>query len=230
MLRCLQLLLAALPLQLFLAEQQHHPQRVPIAEEVRQLGAAPGVILVSGERIVTAAANLTIPKTALLRFEVGGFLSIESSASVTINGALEASLFAIFTGPGKVNVRFGCCPQLVTEAYPQWWGSATDGTTDDTSAIQAALDSFPYDQKLIDQGMDPRGRVVFPRGVYKVTAPLILAGSIELVGYGAVLRGIVAPAGRAMIEPPSRGVVSSLCLFSCFLCNLPLKLHVFIKV
>ena len=182
----LALQLAALLLPSASNQERHRPQRraPTLAEEVLQLGPKPGVIVVAGERLVTAAANLTIPKTALLRFEVGGFLSIESGASVTIDGALEASVFTIFDGPGKGNVRFGCCPQLVTTAYPQWWGSATDGTTDDTAAIQAALDSFPHDQHLIDQGMDPRGQVTFPRGVYKVTAPLVLAGSIGLLGHG----------------------------------------------
>lgn len=231
------LLLAAAPERM--PTPSHDDAAPSLAEEVRRLGTKPGVIIVSDERTITAAANLTVPKTALLRFEVGGFLSIEQGASVTINGALDASLFTIFTGAGQGNVRFGCCPQLVTSAYPQWWGSATDGTTDDTAAIQvgmhwllvsavshlcklssqsgasyylppctfqAALDSFPYDQAMIDKGMDPRGQVVFPRGVYKVSAPIVLAGNIELLGHGAVLRGIVAPAGRAMIEPPNRGV------------------------
>eukprot|EP01047_Picozoa_sp_COSAG01_P023864 COSAG01_NODE_1454_length_10256_cov_4.300748_8_plen_99_part_00 len=96
----------------------------------------------------------------------------------------------------------------------------TDGETDDTAAIQGALDSFPYDQSMINQGMDPRGRVTFPRGVYKVSAPLVLAGSIELIGHGAVLRGIVSPAGRAMIEPPNRGVVSE-----CFVCGIDAAAH-----
>ena len=53
--------------------------------------------------------------------------------------------------------------------------------------------------------MTPRGRVVFPRGVYKISKPLVLESFIELIGYGAVLRGIVSP-GRAMLEPPGRGV------------------------
>jgi hypothetical protein len=153
-----------------------------LADEARRLGPKPGVITVSGERRVTAAANLTVPRTALLRVEVGGSLFIEHGASVRIDGALDAPVMEIFAGPGKGNVRFGCCPQLVSKSYPQWWGSATDGTTDDTAAIQAALDSFPRDQAMIDQGMDPRGTVVFPRAVYKVTAPLILAGNICHLG------------------------------------------------
>eukprot|EP01052_Picozoa_sp_SAG31_P014925 SAG31_NODE_944_length_10844_cov_11.214053_5_plen_133_part_00 len=113
------------------AEQPCHTAP-SLADEVRQLGDKPGVIVVDEERVVAAAANLTIPKTVLLRFEVGGFLLIEQGASVTVNGALDAPMFSIFDGPGKGNVRFGCCPQLVSVAYPQWWGSATDGAADDT--------------------------------------------------------------------------------------------------
>ena len=132
------LLLAAAPERMPTPSHDAAPSP-SLAEEVRRLGTKPGVIVVSGERTITAAANLTVPKTALLRFEVGGFLSIEQGANVTINGALEASPFTIFTGAGHGNVRFGCCPQLVTSAYPQWWGSATDGTTDDTAAIQVGM-------------------------------------------------------------------------------------------
>eukprot|EP01047_Picozoa_sp_COSAG01_P023863 COSAG01_NODE_1454_length_10256_cov_4.300748_7_plen_127_part_00 len=75
-----------------------------LTDEVQLLGSKPGVIVISGARM--AAANLTVPKTALLRFDVGGNLSIGRGASVTINGAMDAPLFAIFTGPGKVRADY----------------------------------------------------------------------------------------------------------------------------
>ena len=115
-----------------------------IEEEVARLGADPAVLTISSKRVVTQK-NFTIPRTTLLVFEMGGSFFLEAGASVMIEGEMKAPKFTIFQGPAAGSVRFGCCPGLVTEAYPQWWGSQTDGVTDDTAAIQAALDSFPLD-------------------------------------------------------------------------------------
>ena len=118
--------------------------RPSLEEEVARLGTDPTVLTISSKRVVTQK-NFTIPRTTLLVFEMGGSFFLEAGASVTIEGEMTAPKFTIFQGPAAGSVRFGCCPGLVTEAYPQWWGSQTDGATDDTAAIQAALDSFPLD-------------------------------------------------------------------------------------
>ena len=71
-----------------------------------------------------------------------------------------------------------------------YFGATGDGTTDDTAAIQAALDSGA-------------GRVVFTPGTYKVTSPLVPADyqileglngweSVEIVG-SSVAGGIIEP-------------------------------------
>lgn len=46
------------------------------------------------------------------------------------------------------------------EANGKWWGAAGDGTTDDTAAVQAAVDW------AIDQGV---AKIVYPPGIYQVT-------------------------------------------------------------
>lgn len=67
------------------------------------------------------------------------------------------------------------------------WGATGDGTTDDTAAIQAALD---YLATLGDGGgVTPfrrsGGTLFFPNGTYKTTAPLIpLPGRYKLCGTG----------------------------------------------
>ncbi|MFD9276913.1 glycosyl hydrolase family 28-related protein [Streptomyces mirabilis] len=50
-------------------------------------------------------------------------------------------------------------------------GAAGDGVTDDTAALQAAIDACP-----------PGGTVYFPRGVYKTTATLDLKSGVTLLG------------------------------------------------
>ena len=59
------------------------------------------------------------------------------------------------------------------------WGAVGDGTTDDTAAIQAALDAATEGET-----------VVFPEGRYRVTATLTHAGSLGLVGMGQGLSWI----------------------------------------
>lgn len=50
------------------------------------------------------------------------------------------------------------------------YGAAGNGTTDDTAAIQAAIDAAGA------------GEVYFPRGVYRITAPLVVSNHTVLVG------------------------------------------------
>lgn len=66
------------------------------------------------------------------------------------------------------------------------FGAKGDGTTDDTSAIQAAIDSLPNqtsNQGTIGEG----GQVFFPSGIYKITSSLNIGSddrSVELIGSG----------------------------------------------
>jgi hypothetical protein len=44
----------------------------------------------------------------------------------------------VFTGVGRVAFSWG----RIKEVYPQWWGSRADSATNDTAAIQSAVDSL----------------------------------------------------------------------------------------
>lgn len=54
------------------------------------------------------------------------------------------------------------------------YGAAGNGTTDDTTAIQAAINSLP----------EGGGTVVLPRGTFKVTSPLVYARGVRFLGAG----------------------------------------------
>lgn len=57
------------------------------------------------------------------------------------------------------------------------FGAVGDGVTDDTAAIQAAIDSFDFDT------LKPTGGIVFfPRGHYKITDTITLKSGINLYG------------------------------------------------
>lgn len=56
------------------------------------------------------------------------------------------------------------------------FGAVGDGVTDDTAAIQAAIDAAPTG-----------GSIVFPTGTYSVASIITLKSDISLIGYGAKL-------------------------------------------
>ena len=77
----------------------------------------------------------TVPATLCLRFINGNTITTTGQA-LTIQGPLKAGLHRLFSGSGSVILKGhteGVCPQ--------WWGAAGDGSTDDTAAISAAIDS-----------------------------------------------------------------------------------------
>jgi hypothetical protein len=109
------------------------------------------------------SSALTTNSNVTLWFANGGKLSIDNGVTVTINGQIDAGLYQIFSGDG--DVFFG--PASVLEIYPQWWGAVADGSTDDTSAIQSALDvALASDLPLR-----------FPAGNYKVATSALTVAS-----------------------------------------------------
>lgn len=85
------------------------------------------------------------------------------------------------TGAIPTGVRNALGLPISVEVY----GAAGDGVTDDTAAIQAALDAAE----------DDGGVVCLPVGVYVVTAPLVIAHEVSLRGAGRSVSTIKAGAG-----------------------------------
>ncbi len=81
---------------------------------------------------------VSVPENVHLRFEAGARLQIKSGATLTIGGSIDAPLSQIFDMQGGTVVQ--SMTTRVAEIYPQWWGAVGDGTTNDTPAIQSALD------------------------------------------------------------------------------------------
>jgi hypothetical protein len=87
-------------------------------------------------------ANFTIPANVTLKPERGAILSIANEVTLSINGGLDAGLYQIFSCTATGKVVFGS--GAVKEVYPEWWATnTTQGTTDMTAAIQAAINSMP---------------------------------------------------------------------------------------
>lgn len=134
-------------------------------------------LVVSSRGRITS--DLTLPQNVLLKFENGGCLEVDSGATLTVAGPIEAPPVRIFSGGG--NVLFG--PGRVTEVYPQWWGAQADDALDDTAAIQSAIDSLAYKGRCAKEHVPPNtGVVLFPAGRYLISSRLTLYDGTTMEG------------------------------------------------
>jgi hypothetical protein len=113
------------------------PGRATLAAALTTIGSGNATLRLPAGTY-TIAANTTIPANITLNLEKGAVFSIASGKTLTINGGLEVGLYQIFSWSGTGKVVFGA--GAVKEVYPEWWATnTTPGTTDMTTAVQAAL-------------------------------------------------------------------------------------------
>jgi hypothetical protein len=79
--------------------------------------------------------SVTLTSNITLKIEKGAVLSIAVGKTLTINGTLDAGEYQIFSGAGTVTVQNSII-------YPEWWGGKGDDSTDNTTAIQAAINNL----------------------------------------------------------------------------------------
>ncbi len=88
----------------------------------------------------TVSANRTVDLTARWSFGQGGIVTVAGGVTLTFCGEVDAPKRPIFTVTGTLTF----CANNRTEAlYPQWFGAAQDGTTDDSAAFTATLAAVP---------------------------------------------------------------------------------------
>ncbi len=85
----------------------------------------------------TLSSSLTIPANIALSFQSGGILNVSSGATLTVEGPVMAAANSQVFNGSITSVVLASNPT----AYPQWWGAKGDGQTDDTLAIQSALNA-----------------------------------------------------------------------------------------
>jgi hypothetical protein len=136
----------------------------------------PGTYLISDDLTISAAIEM----------EPGAKFSIASGKTLTISGSIDAGLDQIFSGSGTVSLG------KIKEVYPQWWGAKGDGSTDDTTEIQAAIDSLPTDG----------GKLFFPNGTYVISSSLV----ISRAGVSNLMVTIVGASRAVTIDNQGLGV------------------------
>lgn len=137
---------------------------------ISNIGSNNTHIIIDSIQILTS--DLTIPPNITIEFINGG--GITGSYNLVINGPLIAGRYQIFDPTVTIQGWL-----KVSEIYPEWFGVVGDGVTDDTDAIQFALDTMKYYRQVLS----------FASGVYLVTDTLTITelddgGTIKGVGRG----------------------------------------------
>lgn len=125
---------------------------------------------------ITTNTSWTSPTT----IEAGNLISVNNGVTLTINTTLDAGPYQIFSGLGSVS--FGSA--FNGTVYPEWFGAVGDGSTDDASAIQKAVDSLA----------GTRGTIIFGSKTYKIgTVITISSSNLNLQGQGNWATRILIP-------------------------------------
>lgn len=119
-----------------------------LSNAILDIGATETTLIVKSQ--ITLHSSCVIPENIHLKIVKGGSI-VTTGYTLTINGSFSCGLFQAFSGTGTVIFGYG----VIKEAYPQWWGAKGDDSTDDTTAIQDAVDSFD--------------NIYFPKATYKIT-------------------------------------------------------------
>ncbi len=141
-------------------------------------------------------SNLTLSSNVRLVFSTGAMLKVAKGVTVTINGRLSAPVSQIFSLQDTGVVNFGSTYQ--GERYlPQWWGAKGDGITDDSAAIQGALNAVSV----------TGGTAFFPdNSTFAIGTPLIIKQADPqkpvrcMMGSSKIIILSSFPNNRGMIE------------------------------
>ena len=140
---------------------------LPISAIAKNIRSEKIMHIKSGDWIVSS--NVEIPDNVTLKVAGGTNIVITEGKYLTIHGTMDAPITRLFTGNGKV-IFDSDHSQVV---YPQWWGAKGDGITDDTAALQAAVNSFT----------SKGGEIYISNGVYTIDS-LGMKSNITVRGNG----------------------------------------------
>jgi len=118
----------------------------------------------------TLTTSETIPSNITLNFEPGAI--IDGAGTLTINGSLSAQQTQIFGSSLTVDGS-----PKINSVYSEWFGTVGDGATDDTTALQKAID-FTSASKI--------GILDLFNRIYRTTSVVTLKRSVWLRGVGAI--------------------------------------------
>lgn len=143
----------------------------------------------------TIGSNLTIPANIQVWVAPNGVLSVNSGITLTINGTFWAPNATIFSGAGSV--VFGTTARLEGGVRATWFGAACDGSTNDASALQRAIDTADASETFVS---------LPDRGTCRVTSAVSLRANVDIVGrnkFSSIIEVCGAGVKGLVFEPAS---------------------------
>lgn len=141
-----------------------------LSAAITAIGSAEKTLFITKQWNITS--SLTIPANISVVVLKGGFFNISSGKTLRILGPFHAGIYRAFSGLGTATLS------NAEKFIPQWWGAKGDGVTDDSAAIQAAINAGQY--------------TYFPLGIYLVKSTLTITNKngFMFIGSGMVQTSI----------------------------------------
>lgn len=143
-----------------------------------------------GRALVLPASDAANPELPIVSARAGRFAAFDSSGAVTVSSLTETQIGEYIASLSSTTVNGG---YINVKADP--YAATADGTTDDTAAVQAAIDAAEaIDYLSIGANAGGRPAIYFPAGVYKV-GTLTSNKRLRFVGDGSGSTFIILKAG-----------------------------------
>lgn len=132
---------------------------------IDQIGSTVTTLIIS--EAVTCTLNKTVPSTLTFQFMGQGLITISSTKTLTVYSPehiVAPTRSKIVAGGGLLAFTRG------GTIHPGWWGAVFDGSTNDATAIQAAITAAPTKSRIALPGIAAIG-----------TAGLLVSGKTDFV-------------------------------------------------
>lgn len=157
------------------------------------IGDVPRLDVVPGVAVGLVPATATVTGGVKLANDLGGSSAAPTVVATHLSAPLpeaQGGSGAATLGQGTVTATGSSTARALQDRAADVvsvkdFGAVGDGVTDDTAAIQAAIDSLPLEPTAgihAPLGYANGGRVCFPRGRYKVTSTIALRRGVRLSG------------------------------------------------